>query len=74
MKKQLTRHLPAWAIALGLVAHSATAQSLQEKYEKKISQPWFTDAGWTDDFDAAKARAKKEDKLVFAYFTRSYSP
>lgn len=33
----------------------------------------FGKNGWTFDYDAARARAKKEDKVVFAYFTRSFA-
>ncbi len=66
-------------VVAGLVAVSAApAQSdqadLQAKYEKKISEDWVGHGGWILDFDEALAKAKKENKLVFAYFTRSYSP
>ena len=47
---------------------------LKKLYNEKINETWFTSGGWTADFAAAKARAKKEGKFLFAYFTRSYSP
>jgi hypothetical protein len=48
--------------------------SLRKKFEEKVSHAWFKDGGWTDDYDAALARAKAEKKPIFAYFSRSYSP
>lgn len=47
---------------------------LQVKYEEKLAEPWFKDGGWTDDYDAARAKAKETGKGIFAYFSRSYSP
>jgi hypothetical protein len=36
--------------------------------------PVFGKAEWTFDFDKALERAAKEQKPIFAYFTRSYAP
>ena len=33
----------------------------------------FQKANWIFDYDQAREAAKKSDKLIFAYFTRSYS-
>jgi hypothetical protein len=44
------------------------------KYEEKLAEAWFKDGGWTDDYDAARAKAKETGKPIFAYFSRSYSP
>ena len=68
------RTLVMSTLATALVAGLAQGQSLQEKYDAKLKESWLVDGGWTTDFAAAKARAKKENKLVFAYFSRSYSP
>ena len=69
--------LPASAIAsLALVA-TAQAQDgddNQAKFDAKIAQSWVANGSWTLDLDEALARAKEENKLVFAYFTRSYAP
>jgi hypothetical protein len=48
--------------------------SLRKKFEEKVSHAWFKDGGWTDDYDAALAKAKAEKKPILAYFSRSYSP
>ena len=46
---------------------------LQAKYEKKVSEAWFTNNGFTDDYDVARERSKESGKPIFAYFTRSYA-
>jgi len=69
--------LPSIALLLaadGLSAQGASQEDLKKLYDTKVSENWFTGGEWTADFSVAKARAKKEGKLVFAYFTRSYSP
>ena len=70
---------PALALALG-VAAGATAdlgaqqQALIAKRDKKLAAPFLKQASWLTDFDQAQATAKKSNKLIFAYFTRSFSP
>lgn len=68
-------------LALGVIAGGCFAQAkqpsqddLKAKYEAKLQEAWFVDGGWSVDFAGAKERAKKENKVVFAYFSRSYSP
>ena len=61
-----------------LVAPTAPAQEpsqdeLKQKRADKLAKPVFQKAPWLFDYDAAKAQAKKEGKLVLAYFTRSYA-
>ena len=70
------KRLALLGLPLALLAQSVGAQQdeLQKKYQKKITEAWFTKGGWVDDYAAVKARAKKEGKVIFAYFTRSYSP
>jgi hypothetical protein len=47
---------------------------LVEKYQAKISEPWVAHGGWNENLDDVLRRAREEDKIVFAYFTRSYAP
>ena len=65
-------------ILSALMAGPAAAQGEQEKLrakaKKKLAKPFVTFAPWVLDYDAARARAKKENKLILAYFTRSYAP
>ena len=55
----------------------ATAQNSPEqnteKYQAKIQEAWFVDAGWTDDYDTARKQAADSGKLMVGYFLRSYS-
>ena len=72
-----TLTLPSIALliaASGVNAQDEAQEGLKKLYQEKINEGWYTGGEWTTDFAAAKARAKKENKLVFAYFTRSYSP
>lgn len=50
-----------------------TQEQLIEQRAKKLAKPVFHAPVWETDYDAARARAKQEDKVIFAYFTRSYS-
>ena len=63
-------------VALAALAGTSLAQGdeLQAKYEKKIAKPFVAAGGWVLDYDQAREQAKAEDKLIFIYFTRSYSP
>ncbi len=64
--------LVAGAAAVGFAQDSAQAD-LQAKYEAKVAEAWFTDNGFTDDYDVARQRSKELGKPIFTYFTRSYS-
>jgi hypothetical protein len=77
---------PRTLIGLGLLAAAllpvqARAQRPQQSQEEliqrraeKLAKPVFQKAPWMFDYDAARAKAKEEGKLLFTYFTRSYSP
>ena len=49
------------------------AQTLEEKRDKKLAEPWMKSGGWITDYDKARSEAKKNKRLILAYFTRSYS-
>ena len=76
--------VPALAAALLICSALAAAtfpipqQKSQEQLaslrDEKLAHEVFKKADWTFDYDAALEKAKKSDKLIFAYFTRSYSP
>ena len=64
-----------WAGLLFLTAAAAAqAQSLEQKLEEKMKEPFLKKAPWFTDYDKAREEAKKTNKPIFAYFTRSYSP
>jgi len=52
----------------------AAPQSLERKLEAKLKKPFVSYGGWESDYNAARARARKEGKVLFVYFSRSYSP
>ena len=67
-------------IACGLATHlhsqarvPSDAQLVIRK-EQKLAEAWLKNANWTLSFADAKARAQREGKLIFGYFTRSYAP
>jgi hypothetical protein len=65
----------ATALALLLaMAATSSAQSNEEKLEAKLKEPFVANAPWVLDYSEALDKAKKESKIVFAYFTRSYAP
>lgn len=48
-------------------------ESLEEKLEKTLREPFFKNAPWITDYDEALAQSKATGKPIFAYFTRSYA-
>ncbi|NUN50685.1 MAG: hypothetical protein HUU15_17905 [Candidatus Brocadiae bacterium] len=69
--------LPALALSI-LSALTATAGPSQEelikKRDKKLGEAWVTKQPWFTDYAKAKAEAAKSGKIIFTYFSRSYSP
>jgi hypothetical protein len=61
-------------LALLALATIVSAQDMESRLEEKLAKDFIKNADWEMDFDAAKAKAKESGKLIFAYFTRSYSP
>ena len=76
MKPTITWAGAAFVGALALSA-ALPAQSSQESLvaerEKKLAKPLFQEANWIFDYDQAREEARKQGKLLFTYFTRSYS-
>jgi hypothetical protein len=63
----------ALALLLAMAA-TGSAQSNEEKLEAKLKEPFVSNAAWVLDYADAMKKAKAENKVIFAYFTRSYSP
>ena len=42
--------------------------------EKKLQKEFVSYGGWITDYDKARELARKEGKMIFAYFSRSYAP
>ena len=67
----------ASALALAAVLPAQRAQGaddLRKKRDAELKKPVFQKAPWLSDYDAARAQARKDDKLLLGYFTRSYLP
>jgi hypothetical protein len=67
------------AIALSLVSAVAafagpSQEELVAKRDKKLAEEWVKKQPWITDFAKAKAEAAKSGKVIFTYFSRSYSP
>lgn len=76
MRTRMAAMAAAGALLAGgaLVCGDPQTDALVQRREAKLREAWFTGNNWTVDYDAARARASGEGKLIFAYFTRSYSP
>ena len=61
------------ALATALPAQQKSQEELIVEREKKLAKPVFHEANWLFDYDQARAEARKQGKLLFTYFTRSYS-
>ncbi|MAG56631.1 MAG: hypothetical protein CMJ83_10110 [Planctomycetes bacterium] len=63
------------AVALALVCSAfVSAQSMEEKYQSKLKKDFVSKVSWVHSLDKAQTAAQAQGKLIFGYFTRSYSP
>ncbi|HHI78980.1 MAG TPA: hypothetical protein ENK02_03280 [Planctomycetes bacterium] len=46
----------------------------EERYQRYLQKDYIKKGGWVLDYDEARARARREGKLIFVYFSRSYAP
>lgn len=61
----------------GIVAVLAAAgrgEDLEANLRAKLARPFVANAAWVTDYDEALEAAGASQRLVFAYFTRSYQP
>ncbi len=56
-----------------LPAQDKSQEELTKLRAEKLAKPVFEKAPWLTDYDKAREQAKKENKLLFTYFTRSYA-
>lgn len=75
------RHRLVMALfGLALFASAAAAQQapdaekMKANYEEKIKKDFVKKIEWVQSLDTAKKKAAQDSKLIFAYFSRSYSP
>jgi hypothetical protein len=56
-----------------LPAQEKSQEDLTKLRAEKLAKDVFKKAAWVADYDKAREQAKRENKLIFAYFTRSYA-
>ena len=66
------------ALSVGVLALTAVSPAQDQEHfiterAKKLAKPLFQKANWIFDYDKAREEAKKQGKLLFTYFTRSYA-
>ncbi len=71
---QLALILGSVLMSTDVLAQGGDQQKLQRNFEKAMSADFIPHGGWVTDYDVARERAKKEGKLIFAFFSRSYAP
>ena len=72
MRTTICAALLAIAFTPDLTAQPGQADLIAER-AKKLAKPVFQKADWIFDYDQARAEAKKQQKLLFTYFTRSFA-
>ena len=65
--------MSAAVLAVALPAQGPDQDTLMERRDKKLASEFLKNATWITNYDKARAEAKKSKKLIFGYFTRSYS-
>lgn len=80
MKPRTRRLEPRSAVliclALAFAAGGAAGQplTLQERRDAKLASEFINKADWVPRLDRAVVAAKRTERLIFGYFTRSYAP
>jgi hypothetical protein len=69
----ISLRLALLTLPLVFLACPAQAQSLEARRDAKLREAWLQRLDWTTDYAEAQARASDQDKVILAYFTRSYS-
>ena len=63
-------------VILGLATRDCILREITIPFsnEEQIAKDFVSFGGWLLDYDEARAKAAEEGKLLFTYFSRSYSP
>ena len=72
--KSLGIALVSGAVLTTGLAAQKSQEELKALREEKLACEFLTKANWITNYDKARAEAKQSKKVIFAYFTRSYSP
>ena len=72
-----SKFLATAAVAFSTILAGAmpgqSQEDLKHRKEHKLAAEFLKKATWFTDYDAARGAARKQDKVIFAYFTRSYA-
>lgn len=60
-------------VAAAFALQDPTPEELVARRDEKLASPFLAKAAWRTDYDRAREEAKKSGRIIFAYFTRSYS-
>lgn len=73
---RVVTRLPATMVPalVAFLAAAGQAEDLEANLRAKLAQPFVKNAAWVMDYDQALQASKASQRLVFANFTRSYSP
>ena len=68
--------VPAQALrpAAGAPQGQPDQATMKKNRDEKLAKDFLKAAPWHTDYAKAKAQAKKDGKLIFTYFSRSYAP
>ncbi|MDP7062982.1 MAG: hypothetical protein QF489_08660 [Planctomycetota bacterium] len=61
-------------LALAAPAAAQDQEQMQKNLDDKMAKEFVSNAAWVTDYDEARKIAKEQGKVIFVYFTRSYSP
>ncbi len=73
--RSITAVLMASAVTLSAQStEGAEQENLLRLRNEKLAEAWVGGGHWLTDYDLARKQAAAQGKVIFAYFTRSYSP
>ena len=77
--KHLSYQTLGIALMSGLILGTALPaqvdqDELKARRDKKLAADFLQNGDWITDYTKAREAAKKSKKIIFGYFTRSYSP
>ncbi len=73
MPARILAALSVGALSLLSALPAQDQEHLIAERAKKLAKPVFENANWMFDYDKAREEAKKQGKVLFTYFTRSYA-
>lgn len=63
-----------FAVDTAAQRRALSQEELEETRANKLAKEFLKNADWHLDYDKARDIAKKKNKLILTYFTRTYAP